>query len=287
MKKYYTKILLVSYIAALIVSVPNRVYLALFHIDPSTGLYSGGGVLPDLFNLGLLIFILFWFATTLLRRAGRDYPIRFKCPVASALCALTGVMVLLCVVVDAVSAVIILRGGQIALDAWGAYLPPVPTIWNIIIMSIKVLSGILGALALLLFSLREDLGKLKVLGIFPAIWQILVLIERFTRFAAPTQISENLLSILFMVFAPIFLLGQSRTLSGLKPRDSRNYLIPAGFAASLVGFSLSVPGFIASIAGGSFSLRFEWSFVFNVYVLVFSLYTAVFLFNYIRAIRSV
>jgi len=194
---------------------------------------------------------------------------------------------LLCVVVDALSAAIILRGGQISLDAWGAYLPPAPTIWNIIIMGVKVLCGLLGALALMLFSFKDDLGKLKVLGIFPALWQILVLIERFTRFAAPTQISENLLSILFMVFAPIFLLGQSRTLSGFKPRDSRNYLIPSGFAASLVGFSLSIPRFISSITTGTFSLSFEWPFVFNAYVLVFSLYAAVFLFNYMRAIRTV
>ena len=114
-----------------------------------------------------------------------------------------------------------------------------------------------------------------------------MLLQRFTGYAAPTQISENLLSILFMALAPVFMLAQSRTLCGFKPRDSRNYLISSGFTVSLVGFSLALPNFIAAIAHGEFAARFDWAFLFNAYALVFSLYAAVFLFNYIRAIRKV
>ena len=90
-----------------------------------------------------------------------------------------------------------------------------------------------------------------------------------------------------MIFAPVFLLGQSRTICGFKPHDSRNYLIASGFAASLVGFSLTVPKIAAAISRMGIHPRYDYMFFFHLYVFVFSLYTAVFVYSYVRSIRKV
>jgi len=290
MRKDYLRLLLWTYALALLLCVGSRTYLMLGgYIDNSTGLYSGGFAFVWVFNISLLVFIGAWFVLTILRRGNSDYPIYFNNPLVRVLLILTGAGILACVVADSIEVISKAAGGWVYPNPFSAYLATPPTRWGLAILVIKIVTGLLGAAALTLFALRNDLGsgKWRMIGASPAVWQIVVLLERFTGYIAPVHISDTLLMILFMVFSPIFLIGQSRTICGFKPPDSRNYLIASGFAASLAGFSLTIPKIVLAIGTADISLHYNWLFFFNVYVFIFSVYTAVFLYSYIRAIRKV
>ena len=290
MRRNYLNLLLCSYAAALLICVGGRTYLMLMnYISDRSGLYTGGAGVASVFNTSLLVFICAWFVMTVLRRGWGDYPVSFSSPMARALLLLTGVGILACVISDSIEVISRAMGGYVLPDTFSSYLSATPTARTLFILALKILTGLLGTASLIILALRGNLGggKLRLLGIFPAVWQMIVLLERFTGYISPAHVSNTLLMILFMIFAPVFLIAQGCTICGLKAPDSRNYLIASGFAASLAGFSLTVPKIIRAAIIMDIYPGYSYMFFFHAYVFVFSLYAAVFLYSYIRAIRKV
>jgi hypothetical protein len=288
MRRAYFKALYLFYMLAILLCVGSRCVLVLRFVNPETGLYDGGEPLTLLFNLTLLACIVLWFAMTLLRRTRHEYPLAHRSRAVRVFSALCGLALLACMAANAAEVLNRWRYGAVPAGLFSSYLYYEPSAVTFLLLGLKLLFGVLGGASLLLFAFLRAPGRLAFLGVFPALWQLTTLLERFTGYLAPTQISDNLLTVLFMTMAPLFLLGQARSVGGIGMPSSRTYLIPAGFAASLAGFSLIVPKLLLFIVSRQpVEFTFSWTLMSYVYMLLLSVYAIVFLAGYTKAIKIV
>ena len=133
-------------------------------------------------------------------------------------------------------------------------------------------------------------GQLRggALPLVAGIWVMILLVASFNRYTTLTTISDNLLTVLFMVFASLFFVGHARTLGGFARKDGRNYAIPSGLATSLCGILLVVPNWVWAVYNGTLTMpapllgSFE-----SMFVLVTSVYAFLFVRHTCLGIRPV
>ena len=287
MRKAYFGLLFTIYILALIVSCGIRVYLTLTGgIDSVTGLYSRENTWVVVFNMTLLVAILLWSLMTLFRRTEHEYPLQFSSGIASLFSVLTGLAILGCAFADINGFLASISFGTVPAPQTSFFLSSAPSPLASRLLIIKIVLAVLAALGMILLAVKRDIGKAAFLGIFPALWQLVVILERYIAYMSPTQISDNLLSILFMTFAAVFLLGQARSICGFKQRHSRNILIPTGFATSLTGFAYSLPKLVSAASNIGFPQSY-WEIAFTLYAFVLAIYSLAYVTGYTRAIKIV
>jgi hypothetical protein len=125
-------------------------------------------------------------------------------------------------------------------------------------------------------------------AILAAVWQVFMLITRFNSYTTLTTIADNLLSVMFMVLATLFLLGHARTVLGFSRKDGRNYVIPAGFSTGMTGLLLVIPNYIVMLQTGASTppamMLTLWE---SVYILLLSVYAIVYTVGVMRSIEVV
>lgn len=289
--KTYFKILLGIYGVGLASALVCRIILKQSYMDLNTGLYTGGGALVPLFNAVLAAVPLAMFISNRLKKAEGDYPVYERGNAVNVLAVLTGAAAIAFALIGAPES-----------QLHQEYSPVFYQIRD----SVTLIFGVLAGLALILFGVAGILGKAKAVAgallVLPAIWQMVLLITRFNSYTTVTAISDYLLAVLFMIFAALFFMGQARTLSGQMRKDGRNYAIPAGLCMSLCGFLLVIPNYIYVATHTSSGLiamtgliqayamsmpvaLFGWFESF--YVLLASIYAAVFTCSLMRSIKRV
>ena len=285
MRKAYFGLLFTIYVIALVICCGIRGYLSLTGgINAVTGFYSGSRVLVSTFNLVLLGALLSWTVMTVMRRPEHEYPLPFKGASVSVSLVLTAAAILLCAAADVYELRDRMFYGIVPAPNTSFYLAVGISRLNLIMMWIKLALAALAAIGLVLLALRRDIGRLAFLGVFPALWQLAAIYDRYISYMAPSQISENMLSILFMAIAPVFLLGQARAICGFKQQNSRNLLVPAGLAVSLIGFTYALPK-LALLALDYIDLAFGWELAFTIYSFVLAICAIIYLVKYSRAIK--
>lgn len=274
-KLYYESLLMV-YFSALAVCGVCRTLLVLSFMDRETGFYLVNNGIVTVFNVALVAAVLFWFVASRLRRPHNDYPVAYRSVVAGGLSILTGLSILAHVFLD--SPYPDMEQGYSALLLQGR------TVASMVL-------GSIAALSFFLFARVSFMGRASRAavwpGLFAGLWQAFMLVTRFNSYTTLTTITDNLLAVLFMVFASLFLVGHARTLLGYARKDGRNYTIPAGLAASLIGFVLTVPNYITMLAQNipmPAQMLGTWE---AVYTLLLSIYALVFVVGTIRTIKQV
>ena len=287
MRKAYFSLLFAIYILAVVVCCGSRGYLTITGgIDIVTGLYNGNGGLITIFNTVLLVAPVLWFVMTILRRTGHEYPLRFRNTAISFFGVVTGLSILVCTAANVLEFQWRILYGIIPAPNISTYLAAPLTRQMFIMFCIRVCFGVLAALGMILLSVKRNIGKAAFVGIFPALWLLAVVLDRYVFYMAPTQISENLLAILFMTFASVFLLSQARAICGFHRQGSRNILVPAGLTTSLIGFSYSLPKITALILNNAIPAT-PWDLAFMMCSLVLAIYSLLFVKCYIGAIKIV
>lgn len=283
--------MLALYGAGLAVGLASRILLKQSYIDLETGFYAGGGLFVAAFNLVLAAVPLVMFISNRLKKSDGDYPVYTNSGAVNVLAVLTGA---------ALTAFAVIGSPESNLHQ--GYSQSFYQIRGYISLVLGVAAGL--AFVYLGISGMVGNGKSPLGGIIviPAVWQIVTLIIRYNSYTTVTAISDHLLSVLFMIFSSLFLMGQARTLSGQMRRDGRNYAIPSGFCTSLCGFFLVIPNFVyvfthqpvvpVSMAGPvrayAMSMPTEllgWFECF--YVLFMSVYSVAFTIGLMRSIKKV
>lgn len=209
-----------------------RIRLQLAQIDHSTGFYTGSQLPVTVFQWGLGLCMVLLFLLYLFRRTGGDYPVLRSRRGIAVPALLMGVSIL-CFTAETFGLFPLGGGSPIRL---GDVSTLITGLFGLLAGVSFLVSGVQG--------LRTGRMKGGLLVLAPGVWMLVTLVCRFNAYDTLTTISDNLLTVLFMLFAGVFLVGEARTLSGLARKDGRNYVIPAGLCASLCGFLVSVPNWI-------------------------------------------
>ena len=269
------------YAAALVFCLGVRIPLKLTAMDPFTGFYTGGGALPLAFNAVLGICIVGVFALYLLRQTDRDYPVLRECKLTSFFALLCGVAIAL---YQLEATGLPLMSGLLALNP-GA----VPE--GAFFVVGLVLGWLTGAAFAFVGGQVLSGGGQPRNGLFTlagGLWLMVLLVGKFNQYTTLTTISDNLLTVLFMVFCALFFCGHARTLGGFSRRDGRNYAIPAGLATSLCGALLVIPNWVWAAANGTLNLPAPMLGSFeSVFVLLMSIYALLFVRHICLSIRCV
>jgi len=238
-------------------------WLKLYGTDHTTGFYLSPSSPPvHIFNYTLLASVAALLLLNRLVSADGDYPIVRGGGLTRLSSALAGITAALFTLENT---------GWLRLT--GHYGTPLKG-WALI------LCGVFGLLAAASFIVSGLFRKQNaILSLCPALWLLILLVSRFNSYATLIPIADNLLIVLFTMFAAVFALAGARTACGLARKDGRNYMISAGLIASFTGLVLAVPNFI--VPGASIG-DME-----NLFVLIFSIHAFAAVLNLRRSIAFV
>lgn len=276
MEKLYYKANLFVYALALLICGVSRFLLMIRFVDYETGFYTQDNGIVLIFTLGFAIAILYWVASNRLKRTVHDYPVDHQSRVTAGIGILVGLSILPYMILDDPYPVIEQGYSEslLTMRDWGS-----------------ILLGVVAAASFVLFGIagitRQSTKKAMVPALFASLWQVFMLVTRFNSYTTLTTISDNLLSVLFMVFSSLFLMGHARTLLGFTRKDGRNYTIPFGLCTSLSGLLLVVPNYLCVLINKvsmPAPVLGVWE---SVYILLMSIYSLLFVVNMTRSIRLV
>lgn len=277
MGKSYFRVMFALYGVALVVCGACRLYLRLFCIDVDSGFYTGGAPFVLVFNIILAASVLAMLALSRFRLTDCEFPLAQSGLGGSVLPSLVCLTIVLFVLED---------------TGWLRLLPMrgMPLEGNLRVL----LCGVLGCLAALFFLATGLRGLMKISGapngllaLFPALWQIVLIVAKFNSYTTLTTISDNLLTVLFLVSACVFMVGYARTVCGFSRKDGRNYTIPTGLAASLFGFLLTIPNYVYMLVHRAPMPAPALGYMESAYILVLSVFTLVTVVRLRRAIAFV
>jgi len=251
-------------------------------MDEVLGFYRGAGGLVFAFNAMLSACVVLLYLLYLLRPTDGDYPVlREDRPVAlfAMLCGISmGLFQLEIVGIHVFSGI---AGLNIGVELAG-----IPLI-------LTAVFGWFSAIAFTFVGARGLFvggGQLRggLLFLFAGAWMMIASTGSLNNYTTLTTISDNLLAVLFMVFATLFFVGHARTLGGFARKDGRNYAIPSGLAASLCGVLLVVPNWVWAFANSTLFMPAPMLGSFeSVFVLIASIYALLFVRHICLGIRSV
>lgn len=274
--KDYYKVQMGVFWLALLVCGAARIMLKLRFMDVETGFYTRGTGIATVFNICLLLAVLVLFISSRLRKTEGEHPVAMRGGLLGVLGVLAGVSILLYTFLGEAYPVMEQGFSDTALQVR------------------DLLSTVLGALAglsLIWVGAGTAANRLSDKAAIPAllacVWQLYMLMTRFNGFTVLTTISDNLLAVLFMVFAALFLVGHARVLFGLARADSRSYALPAALCAALTGFLLVIPNYLYALINGGGIPAPMLGFWESVYVLVLSIYALLFAVVLLRSIKQV
>lgn len=277
MGKSYYRLLLGTYVLALLICCAARILLVYSFTDYETGFLTRDTGIATAFNVVFLLAVLILFLANRLRKTDNEYPVHHRSAPAGALAILAGLSILSFVFLD--------QPYPLMEQGYDTALILARDIASMVL-------GVLAAASFVLFGIGGLTGKMPGIAAVPAlfagIWQVFMLVTRFNSYTTLTTIMDNLLAVLFMVFNTLFLVGHARTVFGFSSKNGRNYTIPAGLCASLAGAALVLPNYATMLlnrwADIPAILLGRWE---SVYVLLMSVYAAVFVLGMIRSIKLV
>lgn len=245
-------------------------------MNHESGFYTIDGAPVIIFNLVLFLAVAVLFFANRLRWVRNDFPVQRSSKLCGVLAMLSGVSIVAFVLMDTIYPELEqnLSKTVLMLRQWAA-----------------VGLGILAALSLIIVGLSLISGKAgiggAVVAIFASIWQVYMLISRFNSYTTLTTISDNLLAVMFMAAATLFLVGQARTIYGFTSKDGRNYTLFSGLSTSLFGLLLVVPNYVCMAVDGITMPAVMLGMWESIYVLVLSIYSLALVVNIIRSIKQV
>lgn len=275
-RRYY-HMLLAIYFVALALCSAARIMLKMRFIDLDTGFYTANNGIVLVFNIALLAAVLILFVTNRLRMSSSDYPVYYRSSLSGFLAILVGISIILYMFLEQPYSMAMEQG--------------LSEFWTLVRDIASKVLGLLAGISMIWIGIGNITDRLSRAAIFPALfgsfWQVFMLVTRFNSFTVLTTISDNLLTVLFMVFASLFLVGQARTTFGLTRKDGRNYTIPTGLCTSLTGLLLVVPNYLYMWMRDIAMPAPMLGQIESIYILMMSIYAPVTVWGMIRSIKQV
>lgn len=211
-----------------LILIPLRICIQLFFIDPFTGFYTGSSILFWLYPLlmALAFFLFFWTQPSVVRPGALFH--RKK-------------LLLLPSLLMAFSA------GVSAVEIWAQIqLPPEnPSVSHLHLLGWLVcfLSALGSSLLFLFLAFSSHLGQSKTTHplflLFPVVWAMQLLIQRFSQFTSLSHISDQKYFIAFLCLSSLFLLAHARIIGQVDSRRAQRWIKPLGYMVFLLGASLA------------------------------------------------
>ncbi|WRS26482.1 hypothetical protein U6B65_09010 [Oscillospiraceae bacterium MB08-C2-2] len=229
MEKTAFRNMMAVYLSALALCTGLRLFLKFQIIDPFSGFYNGGAPAVWIFR-GLLVIAIAFFLWNMLRQNTitwysafyNDRPMNLTAVLLGFACFLYTTQVV----------------GDILTQR---EVHPFNKVGNFFLAGLCVLTGIVFFI-IGTGGLRANPREPSVFWlIIPVIWQALLLIISFNHTTTLATVSDNVLVLLFLASYNIFLLGHARTMCNVGSLKGRNYAVPMGLSASLLGFAAVIP----------------------------------------------
>jgi hypothetical protein len=279
--KNYYRVLTGVFLVALVITMAARILLFTQFTDYATGFYTRESGVVTVYNIVYFGAALFLFIASRLKKTGGDYPLPRKSKLTGVLAFLTGAAIAAYAIVG--------ESFPFIEQNLSPTLATVRGIATMVLGLIAALSFLLFGLAELSPSARAPLHRLNwAPAVLAAVWQVFLLVTRYNSYTTLTTIADNMLTVMFMVFATLFLLGHARTSFGFSRKDGRNYVIPAGFSAGMTGLLLVIPNYIAMVRDATLTPPALTLGLFeSVYILFLSVYAIVYTLGVVRSIEQV
>lgn len=277
MQKSFFKIVFSVYFGALFLCSVIQGILKISFTDHETGFYIKGTALPLIFGFIFYTSIIVLVLLNLFKSTFNDYPLHSRSRLSLVLSIATGLSVIFYI--------------WLGLPRHIEYLSIINRLWersivysNLIFGSIVGLSFIIFGFAGLFFPAKAPIAFLMIM---PALWQTIVVISRFNGYPSVLYITDNLLSVLFMLFIILFYIGHARTISGYARSDGKNYIISSGLVASLCGITLTVTNLVYYLAAGTIGGITITAATELIYTFFASLYALVYVISYTKKLALV
>lgn len=202
-----------------------RVYLHVAHIDPATGFYSGGQVFVILYEMILVAAVAVLMVLGL--RGKPENPgiavtpfLRFTMLAASIGAAVMAV--------------------PVPAQIMGPTYLPVSRAAIMLRLFVLSLSPLITAVMLIYMAVksRDRLAHINgCLMLFPVVWMASVLLMRFMDYTASRHVSDQMLTIVTLALATLFLMPMGRFAGGLTPQKAARQLLAFGPSFGLLAFS--------------------------------------------------
>lgn len=223
------------FIAAVLVTLPIRVYQMLYVIDDATGFFKEGSMSVPILTVLLVMALAAILVSAFLSGdlfAGAILP--RKRTVGGIAALAMGVMLLLS---SLNGSVVQLGRGVVTVQ-----------------QTVYFVFSIITAGAFLLMGVNFIMGKGYALnGVFalvPVIWACVRLTKQFLEFTTIANISENLYDILMLVFTVLFLFYHAKVLAGMSARKSLDRAVGFGLCAALFAILCTIPRFVLTLNNG-------------------------------------
>lgn len=250
MKKSYLTAMCAT-LAALLISVPLRIYQYFNIIEPQTGFYSK--IDASVYVMYAVLAAAFICAMFVSRKKNEDDGIRRRSPMF--LCV--SIIMAIGVIVDSASQLIAYF--ELYSEATGANALSVSEYISAqggTLLLLQAVFGCLSAVYFFVFGLTVGFGnsdgsKFRLFALVPVIWCIFRLLYRFKRTISFTNVSDLLLELFMLVFSLLFFLAYAQVTTKVDGSSVYWKLFACGLPASLFALVCFIPRFIIVVTGKS------------------------------------
>ncbi len=252
--------------AALLVSLPTRVYQLLAVVDPINGFYNGNDItIAVLYGVVGVFAVLFLILSFLSKEVPSP-----KLPVGKN--PILGVSSIIMAaglgwdLFSIESKVVPQVEGGFNMEMFGSLLSSNLAQNGGAILVLRFIFAIFAIFYFLIFAVSHLNGKAsykeyKILAITPVCWATTVLISRLMTAVSFIRVSELLFEIFTFVFGMLFLLTFARISSGVFTEDSMWGIYGYGFSAALFAGLITIPRIVCAISGLPYVEGYEFNFV--------------------------
>lgn len=223
-----------------------RVNLKLSVIDGLSGFYEGGGSMPLIFNLLLLVGVALLLLLSLKRRPEVTRVLEYR-PCVRLLSLLLGAATLVYAGTELLKRI----DEQLSLPGDTMSLAIGLTFTGLVFALLPALAAF--TLFRVGLGARGDSSGFRIspyLALTPVLWQVALLLTLFMKYTAVRHVSDQLLTVLMLICFVPFLLSNARVLSDVSHDRGVGRLATFGLPFALLAFSVSA-GVIASYVVGN------------------------------------
>ncbi|WP_312642215.1 hypothetical protein [Hydrogenoanaerobacterium sp.] len=231
-----------TFILGAVLLVCFRMVLKLDFIDPQTGFYSTHSILDSAFHL---IFAGFLLALLIFSYSGHQKfsqePLPSMKP-ASATATILGMAIEFKALTDSYKLFTQLTGGE-----------PFKTM-DLLLTMVTLLISVVTGVVMIVLAVNMGSDSLKgysvsAVLVVTVLYQCLMLIERFTSRTSPVTISDDMLEVLMLVFAILFMMAQARIITRINLNKGYRLLEFSGYACALTALVLLIPELFGILIG--------------------------------------
>ncbi len=248
------KYLIFVFVAALVVSLPTRVYQLLAVVDTTNGFFDGSDITVGVLYGAMTVFsILFLLLSFLSKEVPSPKLPTGKNPVLG-IGSLVMVLGLVLDIFNIERKIVPQVDGGFNMEIFSSLLSSNLQQNGGVVLVLKFIFAVFAIFYFLIFAISHLNGKAsykeyKILAIMPVCWAGISLVSRLMTAVSFIRVSDLLFEIFMFVFGMLFLFTFARISSGVFTEDSMWGIYGYGFATALFAGVASIPRLICIVSG--------------------------------------